>query len=259
MAAPDDPRIAELLGRRNGTATIARTPPQVRCRKCHLSYDANEPACTFCGHDPTAPPEPASPQSPRVRKPTPSPPQQKCGKCGGRINTFAGKCPRCDTVAPTTLDAKPVKRLTVADLPTVTLTPEPAAEPEPAQVQQPQQVQQVQPEPAAPAEPAPDPEPADDQAEGDDQAEDLCWCGRPNRHSGRHAGQKQGDAVAGITAPSLETVREMKQAVRAVTPIVDPEAAAIDAVVAALGPLCPAARARVLAYIDSRFDPEAES
>ncbi len=261
MASPDDPRIAELLARRNGsngTASLpplAKTPPQVECKSCRLKRPATTDPCPWCQNDPTAPPPPADDApAPRVRKPAAA--NKLCDRCGGKINTFSQKCPRCDTKAPTVIDAKPVKRLTVADLPAVSVGPEPAAEPEPT----PTAEAQVQPEPVA-AEPPADDRPATDT---------LCRkCRKRPVAPGTHAGKPRttcqtcADRAAALAKArwdrehGVEPV-EAPAASPPPAPVVDPEIAALAAVVAALKPLDEMERARVLDYAAKRFDPENE-
>lgn len=55
---------------------------------------------------PPAPaPEPAP--APKLRRSEPA--TNRCPSCSGRINSFSGKCPRCDVKPPTTFDVEPVK------------------------------------------------------------------------------------------------------------------------------------------------------
>ncbi len=69
MPPADDPRVAEILARRNGTATLpplAKTQPQVECKSCRLKRPATTDPCPWCQNDPTAPPLP--PTTPRRRE-----------------------------------------------------------------------------------------------------------------------------------------------------------------------------------------------
>lgn len=73
----DDPRVAELLRRREASKTTAS-----KTRKCGACFSPLDEAgvCTGCGSTTYA-----TGKTPK-----------HCPTCDGRINTFSGKCPRCD-------------------------------------------------------------------------------------------------------------------------------------------------------------------
>ena len=120
MATACDPRVAELLRRRDARRQRETTddPDEAAAR--------GEPPGIVAAlrarrqEIPTAEP-------PRVRKPAPA--GKHCDRCGGRVNTFSQRCPRCDTKAPTTIDARPVRIATPEPEPEIAAAPEPEPAP----------------------------------------------------------------------------------------------------------------------------------
>lgn len=292
MSSPPelDPRYQELMRRRNGnghgTATLDRPAPKVRCRRCHLEYDKGLALCPWCDADPKAPPPPAddapasksrkrnpldslptvtltpedpqpAAEPPRVRKPAPAP--RLCA-CGGRVNTFNGKCARCDKAAPTTTDARPVRISATTEV-KGEVVPDPAPEALEPPTHEAESASSREPPPDVPAGPGPR---LCSRCEKRPAREGTTPKGRPYRtcvecHDTATRDRQNWEARQREAASSFAAAESASEPRRpAPRPAsswsrVDPEAVAFDAIVRALSRLDEGQRQRVMTYTAIRF------